>query len=224
MSRRKCREYGLTASFTSVTPGMKRLKPRVGANLLVAAGIQGNAMDWLASAVVDAESHAASKGWDQAPQLYALARKNTLRSADAKAAADLRGRPEDALIPIEQDQLPSGEPDEVLAGIHWPEEVEGCVLVTELFVLPPDAEKDIPGEPTAVEEWAAGRPDGKKARLAVGVLRDGSYTCCLQTQDKEEALIVAPELAVDLVAVLLATFVSASTADADIPPGATEVE
>ena len=172
-------------------------------------------MDWLASAVVDVERYAASKGWGRPPQLYALARKETLRSADSKTAAVVLGRPDDALIPIEQDPLPPGEPDDVLATIEWPEDVEGCVLVTELLILPPDAGKEVPGDPATVEEWAASRPDRKKARLAVGVLRDGSYTCCLQVRD-DEGLIVAPELADDLVAALFTTFAPTGTTDPDV--------
>jgi hypothetical protein len=174
-------------------------------------------MNELASAVIDVERYAATKGWGRRPQLYALTRKETIRFPTPKAVAVLHGRRDDALIPIEQDPLPPGEPDQVLATIGWTEEVEGCVLVTELFILPPGAEKEAPGEPAAAEKWAASRPDRKKGRLAVGVLRDGSYTCCLQLENDEE-LIVAPELADDLVAALLATLVPGNSTDPDVLP------
>ncbi len=175
-------------------------------------------MDALASAVIDVERYAAAKGWEQPPQLYALTRKKTIRDPTPEVAAVLQGKRDDALIPIEQDRPIPGDPDKVLATIGWSEEVEGCVLVTELFVLPPDAEKEAPGEPAAAERWAASRPDRGKARLAVGVLRDGSYTCCLQLKNEEE-LIVAPDLADDLVAALFATLVPGDTTDPDVLPG-----
>jgi len=208
----------LTASFISVTPEMDTFGWKPAPNLTVTAGIKGNAMDSLASAVVDVERYAASKGWGQPPQLYALARKKTIPVTGQKIAI-LAGRQDDELISIEQDPLPPGEPDQVLASIHWPKEVEGCVLVTELLALPPDAEKEAPGDPAAVEKWAASRPDSKEARLAVGVLRDGSYTCCLQLRDDKE-LIISPELADDLVTALLVTFIPADTADPDVSPTA----
>jgi hypothetical protein len=176
-------------------------------------------MDSLASAVVDVERYAATKGWGRPPQLYALTRKKTIRSADPETAAVLHDKQDDALIPMEQDPLPAGEPDEVLASIQWPTQVEGCVLVTELFVLPPGAEKEAPADPAAAEKWAARRLDRKEARLAVGVLRDGSYACCLQLRDSQE-LIIAPDLADDLVATLFATFVPGDIAEPDVSPGA----
>jgi hypothetical protein len=175
-------------------------------------------MDSLASAVVDVVGlRAAGKEWGRPPQLYALARKKVIRTVDPGTAAILSGRQDDALIPIEQDPLPPGDPEEALAGIHWAKQVEGCVLVTELFVLPPGAEKKAPDKPSAAEQWAAGYPGGKQARIAVGVLRDGSYTCCLQVRGDEQA-IVAPDLADDLVTALLVTFVPANTADPEASP------
>src|SRR5436190_18112461 len=116
-------------------------------------------MDSLASAVIDVERYAATKGWGRSPQLYALTRKRAIRFPGPETAAILRDKPDDALIPMEQDPLPPGEPEEVLASIQWPEQVEGCVLVTELLILPPGTEKEAPSEATAAETWAASRPD-----------------------------------------------------------------
>ncbi len=161
-------------------------------------------MDPLTTAVVEAERHAAGKGWGQAPHLYALAKKEAL-TLSRELAAQLSDAPDGSLIPIEQDPLREGEPAEVLASVHWPSEVAGCVLVTEIIVLPPRAEEEAPSEPAAAEQWAAGHPDGHQGRLAVGVLRDGQYSCCLQLRN-EEALQVGTEIADDLVAALLGTF------------------
>jgi hypothetical protein len=161
--------------------------------------------DELTSAVVETARYAAGKGWDRPPQLYALARRAALGSLDLDLPAEVRDAPGDSLIPIEQDPLPEGDPDEVLASIHWPEDVDGCVLVTEIVVLPPDAEKEVPREATAAEQWAAAQPGRRDARLTVGVLRDGHYACCLQLQGEED-LLVRNDLADDVVTALLGTF------------------
>jgi hypothetical protein len=89
--------------------------------------------------------------------------------------------------------------------IHWPEEVEGCVLVTEIVVLPPNAEEEMPAEATAAEQWAAAYPGSREAQLTVGVLRDGHCACCLQLRGEED-LTVRNDLGDDLVAALLDTF------------------
>jgi hypothetical protein len=174
---------------------------------------KANAMDSLTAAVVGAECHAADKGWGRPPQLYALAREPEPVSSDQELAGELGDPPQDSLIPIPQDPLPQGEPAEVLATIHWADEVVGCVLVTELVVLPPETATDAPPEQAAAEQWAAGCPDRREARLAVGVLRDGRHTCCLQLRGDDEEVgsddtevFVGPDLADDLVAALLGTF------------------
>jgi hypothetical protein len=175
-------------------------------------------MDALACVVIDVGRYAAMKGWGRPPQLYALTRKKTIRSPAPTVAAAVQGKRDDALIPIEQDPLPPGDPDTVLAAIGWTEEVEGCVLVTELLVLPPGAEEEALTEPAAAEERAASLPGRKKARLAVGVLRDGSYACCLQLENEKE-LTVSPGLAPVLVAALFATLVPGNTAAPDVLAG-----
>ncbi len=163
-------------------------------------------MDELTFAVAETALDANKRDWGLPPRLYALTRRSTLNSVDPE---DLPGAVRDAaqgaLIPIEQDALPEGEPAEVLARIHWPEDVEGCVLVTELVVLPPAARQQKPGEVVAAEQWASKRKDGRKARLTVGVLRDGRYACCLQLSG-EESLLDGDALADDVVTALLGTF------------------
>ena len=161
--------------------------------------------DALTNAVLGVLCHADAKGWGRAPQLYALVRQPSLVSVGQPSRTGLMHEPEGGLVPYEQDPLPEGEPADVLATIHWPEEVEGCVLVTELVVLPPGAADDAPRDQAAAEQWAEGRADRRKARLAVGVLRGGQYTCCLQLRGKDE-LLVSTDLADDLVAALLGTF------------------
>ena len=155
-------------------------------------------MDALTAAAVETARHTADDAWGKAPRLYALAEKAELtRLGVDDLPEQVRSAPEDALIPLEQDPLPLGEPIEVLATIHWPAEVAGCVLVTEVKVLP------------GSESWAAEYPGGRRARLTVGVLRESEeearYACCLLL-DGDDVLRVGPDLADDLVTALLGTF------------------
>jgi hypothetical protein len=163
--------------------------------------------DALTSAVVETARHTADDDWGLPPRLYALAKRAELTRLAVAVPERISSAPDNALIPIEQDPLPEGKPLEVLASIHWPREVTGCVLVTEVTVLPPD-----PGD-TALnpddEPWAARYPSGRKARLTVGVLRESDqeaqYACCLRLEE-DDALRVSPDLADDLVTALLGTF------------------
>jgi len=158
----------------------------------------------LAKAVLEAESSCEREGWDNPPQLYALAGKAKLIGDDPELAAQIGEAPEDALIPVKQAPLDPGEPRAVLARVYWPDDVSGCVLVTELVMLPPEAGDEMPPDPAAVEPWARDQPDSQPARLAVGVTRDGRYTCVLRMKG-EDTVRIDPGLADDLVTALLET-------------------
>lgn len=147
--------------------------------------------DALLLAMLEAESYVDDMGWGRRPRLYALTEKT-----DAGPGA---------LIPVEHEPLADGDLVEVLGGIHWPADVVGCVLVTELAALPPRSEQDAPVEADAAGQWASTRPDGRPARLAVGVRRSGEHTCGLRVKGEDEIQIRA-ELASDLVTALLSTF------------------
>jgi hypothetical protein len=162
-------------------------------------------MDSLVSAMLEAEVYVARRGWGQAPQLFSLAKKSSLAAADQELSDKLQDSEPDTLIPIEQDPLDEGQPFDVLADIRWPDEVVGCVLVTEIVTLPSEAEKDAPDDPVAAEQWASARPDKREARLAVCVSRDGDYICGLRIKDDDDIEIGA-DLADDIVAALLGTF------------------
>jgi hypothetical protein len=162
-------------------------------------------MDPLTFAVLEAESHMARKGWGLPPQLYALATKASLAAVDQELVAEVQDARPGVLIPVEQEPLPEGDPIEVLASIHWPHEVVGCVLVSELIVLPTGAEEHAPSDPGAAEQWASSHPDGRQARLAVGVSRNGEYICGLRIKGENEVQVGA-ELADDIVTALLGTF------------------
>jgi len=160
----------------------------------------------LTVAVLEAESYRHGNGWGMPPQLYALVGKAVFSAANPELGAGISAAPEDALIPVKQQkQLPEGAPLEALARVSWPADVTGCVLVTELVVLPPETEGERPPDPDEVEQWARDHPGGRPARLAVGVSRNGDYTCVLRLKG-EDSVRLDPRLADDLVTALLATF------------------
>ncbi len=159
----------------------------------------------LTSVVLEVERHVADLGWDQPSQVYALADTSDLVAREPALAAHVGQIVPGSLTPVEQEPLPVGRLDEVLAGIGWPPEVLGCVLVTELVVLPPSAEQEAPYEEADIELWAANHPERQDVRLAVGVTRDGQHASCLRVRGDEE-LVVDPDLADGLVDGLLATF------------------
>ena len=159
----------------------------------------------LETAMLEAEAYVARQGWGQLPQLFSLASKASVVAADQELADQLRDAEPGALIPLLQDEFPAGQPLDVLATIHWPADVLGCVLITEVVTLPSEAEKDAPDDPDTAKQWAAAQPAGREARLAVCVSRDGGYTCGLRMKDDDDVR-VSPELADDLVAALLTTF------------------
>ena len=154
--------------------------------------------DQLVLATLEAESHVDGEGWGIPPRLYALAEKPPPASADHEHPA---GTP-DALIPVPH-ELPDGDLAAALAVIHWPEDVAGCVLVAEFTDLP--AEPDAPIDPVAAEQWASAHPDGRPARLAVGVRRNGEHVCGFRVKGDYDVQ-VRTDIAGAVVAALLGSF------------------
>ena len=97
--------------------------------------------DLLQELLVEIKRHVGVAGWDQPPQLFALARTadRVVREPEfaAQLGLDPAVVPPDALTPVEQEPLPDGPLDESLAQVGWPREVEGCALVQEVVMLPP---------------------------------------------------------------------------------------
>jgi len=167
---------------------------------LAGQDLRGPALDALACAVVEAARHVAGGAWGQAPRLYVLATRAALDGTGESLPEPVLSAPEDALIPVEQDPLPDGDPGEALAAIRWPLDVAGCVLVTEVLI-----EAEPGAEAGAGAESGAGAAVARRpGRLAVGVLRDGAHACCLQLRGDDE-LTVRPDLAGDLRTALLGT-------------------
>jgi hypothetical protein len=163
----------------------------------------------LPDVLAQVESHVHAAGWDRPPALFALVRAGRFTADDPGTAARLGidAAPPDTLTPVEQEPLADSPLDEVLAGIAWPDSVDGCVLTQEIVVLPPSAEAEM----TAGVAEAASHPDRREARLVVGVLRDGSRAALLRLRARpadgsDDEVLVGPDLAPNLAAALLATF------------------
>jgi gas vesicle protein len=140
--------------------------------------------DSLLPAMLEAESRVDDKGWGGQPHLYALTEELAL---------------------LDQWPLADGDLADVLTGIRWPADVAGCVLITELATLSARGEEGASVDPVAPVDWTSTHPDGRAARLAVGVRRSGEYTCGLRIKG-EDGLRIRIDLAGDLVAALLHTF------------------
>jgi hypothetical protein len=161
--------------------------------------------------VREVEDFAASAGWDQPPQLFALVSTTDLLARQP----ELDGQVDAAstLTPVAQEPLPGEDLADTLAGIVWPETVTGCALVQEIVVLPPDAEADLDeagpdADAERMRRIAMEHPQRREARLVAGVLRDGSAACVLRVrgdQDTPDEIVEHPELAPNLVDALKET-------------------
>lgn len=164
----------------------------------------------LEQATAELEQHVHAAGWDRGPALFALVSSGQFAIDDPQTAARLgidRLAPE-TLTPIEQDDLPDQPLDEVLAGLEWPAAVVGCAVTQEIVILPPSAEAEVSDGDAAA---AAAHPERREARIAVGVLRDGSSAALLRLRSRDggsepdEERLTGADLAPNLVEALLAT-------------------
>jgi hypothetical protein len=176
---------------------------------------------FLQSVAAEIEAHVAQAGWEQRPALFALVRAAQLAADDPQAAARLgldevagAGPAGDSaapvggprLIPIEQDELPEGPLDEVLAQICWPATVAGCALSQQIMFVPPPAAATDQILGAAVP--AAHRRQPRAARLVVAALRSGHSAAVLRlraTAGTRDDLLTGPDLAPNLSLALLAT-------------------
>ncbi|MFL6157945.1 MAG: PPA1309 family protein [Marmoricola sp.] len=161
--------------------------------------------------VRELEAHASESGWDQSEQIFALAPTADLvrREPDLAAALGLDAGVDDgSFTPIEQDGTAQGETLEaVLARITWPEEVAGVAVIAERLVLPPDADPEIPEDPTAAAEFAANHPDRQEVRIVAAALRTGETACALRlkSHDADDLVLTGPDLVPGLLTQLHAT-------------------
>ncbi|AOS61816.1 PPA1309 family protein [Actinoalloteichus hymeniacidonis] len=165
----------------------------------------------LPAAAREVEDFVSTGGWDQPTQLFALVRTEELLAREPGLADRIDSAA--SLTPIAQDELPDGDLGDALAGIVWPEGVDGCALAQEIVVLPPEAEEQLPtdDDPELAKRIAAEHPDRREARVVAAVLRDGTAACVLRLRSEDsdgpdEEIIEHPELAPNLVDALRATF------------------
>ncbi|QIG43922.1 hypothetical protein G5V58_15120 [Nocardioides anomalus] len=164
----------------------------------------------LAAAVLEIESHHAQGGWDQPSRLYALVPTADLVLREPALAAAMGlddASAEGSLTPIEQEQLPPDRFESSLAEIAWGPDVAGCAAVVERLVLPPDADDELPDDPSAAAAYAAEHPDRQEVRMVVGVTRAGATYCALRLRahDDDQSVVGGPDLVPELVALLTAT-------------------
>ncbi|MBH0775669.1 PPA1309 family protein [Nocardia bovistercoris] len=181
----------------------------------------------LARSVREVAEFADAEGWGRPPQMFALVPTADLVAAEPGLLDQLDEGNE--LTPVAQEAFPdditggSMALDEFLATTTWPPAVQGCVLVQEIVVLPPDAESTLDDalEPlladheaadAAARAAAAAHPERREARLLAAVLRDGASLCLLQLRPEDDEdfgdldLRTYPNLAPNLVEALHHTF------------------
>lgn len=144
----------------------------------------------LGSALAQCLAYASALPWGSRPTLFALVPTAVL-AAQAPGLID----PDDdsALSPVVQETT-SDDLEELLTTVTWPTSVVGCGLVSEITLLPPDAEADLDAalepllaDPVAADEAARqaakAHPGRQTARLAAGVLRNGKRVALLALRD-----------------------------------------
>lgn len=163
------------------------------------------------------EAHASATGWDSAEQLFALAITADLIRDEPELAAALGMDASvdlSELTPIEQELTPGQRLEEVLASISWPPEVAGVAAIAERLVLPPDADGQVPADPSAAQEFAANHPDRQEVRIVAAVLRSGETACALRlrSHDADDLVLTGPDLVPGLLIQLQATLDDEETA------------
>lgn len=165
----------------------------------------------LASAVLEIEAHVGSEGWDQPARLYALVDTARFIAAEPQMAAAMNLEAptvEGALTAVEQEQYGPENPIEgVLETIVWPPTVDGCAVVVERLVLPPEVDDQIPADPVEAAEFAKTHPLRQEVRMVAGATRSGSTYCALRlkSHDDEMAVVDGTDLVPGLVELVLNT-------------------
>ena len=170
----------------------------------------------LAYAVLEVERHVAAAGWDAPVRVFALVRTSVALEAEPSLAGQMTP---DVLVAarttpwhltsVEQEGLPAADDlEELLAGLGWPDTVDGAVVTVERIVLPPAAEDAMPDDPDEAVAYLMNHPDRSDVRLAVGVLRGGGSWCAVRTRafDADDQVAQGPELVPGLVDAVRATF------------------
>lgn len=169
----------------------------------------GSGAAGLAAVAREIELHAASSGWDQPEQLFALVATSDLITREPQLAQLLGIEESDGgLTPIEQEPLAPGRLlEQVLPEIAWPPEVAGAAVVAERLVLPPGADAEVPEDPAGAQRYAAQHPDRQEVRMVAAVLRTGEQACAmrLRSHDADDLVLTGPDLVPGLLTALRAT-------------------
>ena len=158
----------------------------------------------LTALAIELEQHVGAGGWDQPARLYALVDTVQLLDTQPHLAAAIEPEP-GGLTPVEQEPI-EGDLAELLSRIVWPEEVRGCGLVNEVWMLP----EDPPPAGADPQTWASEHPGRREVRISTVVLRDGGRGGCLRVRGSdgaEDDFLVAPDLVPNLTAALMDTLV-----------------
>ncbi|MFI7588341.1 PPA1309 family protein [Spongisporangium articulatum] len=167
--------------------------------------------------VVELERHASLAGWDGPVRLFALVRTAGALERDGSLAERLppdvldaaRADPEH-LTAVEQENLPEAETlSDLLAGISWPDSVDGAAVVVERSVVPPEVEKDLPDDEAAAAAILADHPSRRDVRMAAAVLRSGPRSCAVRARDhdSDDKVVVGPTLVPALADIVAATLI-----------------
>ncbi len=203
-------------------PGFRLAEPAVWLDIRVTPDLHAELV--LARSVREVAEFVDAEGWGRPPQMFALVPTAELVAAQPELEDQLDEG--DELTPVAQESFPeditggSIALDEFLATTSWPPAVQGCVLVQEIVVLPPDAEStlddalapllaDHEAADAAARAAAEAHPERREARLFAAVLRDGASLCLLQLRPEDDAddfgdldLRTYPNLAPNLVEAL----------------------
>lgn len=159
----------------------------------------------LASAVLEVEAHVGREGWDQPARLYALVDTQRFVAAEPQMAAAMgieTNAVAGSLTAIEQEQFgPEQQVEEALERIAWPPTVDGCAVVVERLVLPPEVDDQIPADPVEAAEFAKEHPLRQEVRMVAGATRAGATYCALRLKahDDEQSVIDGTDLVPGLV-------------------------
>lgn len=170
----------------------------------------------LAETVREIEMHVAQGGWDAPARVFALVRSlDALETSPELAeqlpdvAASAEQNP-DHLLSIEQEGLPPAESlEELLGSLSWPDSVHGAAVTVERFILPPEAEDQMPEDPDDALAFLSEHPDRQEVRLVVAAMRGGPSWCAVRSRqnDNAESVGLGPDLIPGLIEAVRATLV-----------------
>lgn len=164
----------------------------------------------LRQAALEVEAHVGTQGWDQPARLFALVSTEKLLTQQPHLAGQVTG---DGYTSVEQEGVVERRDlEQLLTEIEWPDAVDGCAVVVERVMLPPEAEDSLPDDPYEAVQAAAAHPDRTEVRLVAAVLRDGGTHSAVRiravrARESESAeLLEGPDLVPGLITQLRRTF------------------